>query len=1737
MKRFFGRMAFLFVAFLTLLMPVWAQDVDVFAYEICEGLTIQPSSLYRVYDGYEIVSVMDKNNKDIKAEVRITPPLGVNTYTIHYKKTQTGENFSKPTTVTVLGRPEFVVETNHPEVISGGEVCEGTNITFHVKTKTNPVTWTISGSSVSTQADDFAYQVTESCKINAQSYNNACGAVEKSFLIKMADKPDISAAYPILDTVIKGEYCTDCGWLPDLNRVVKGATGGAVMDYANSTLQWITSQENGFEKIVRPGINRWEVQLHAVMKVSGDKCTNVSATKTYDTNFYIRLDKGVDCRPAVSPVSVPLKPCATTQVRLISPNGGTLLDPTLTSEDADLAGTGAPKAKIPDPSRDIRAWDLVWQNYSGKKNTPVLLVKADYTQNCPLSKQKPTQTFSFTREVATRIDTNYLVYNYEYCPDEVAALEITGDSKKIKSVDVDFVSPSGISGRMQKKDPPSPNSLLSYRTTSAVAESAVGNYSPLTLKASYKVDTASCSFSVKETKVITLNQKNCKMGFEVNTAEGCIGNKNEQYFVLSNKPENFVPDSVVFEPNETFALVPGSWNADFSRFSFQAYYPGADKKEREEGNISATLYYHSGAGAPVVRKTTEGVLKVKTCPPEVRSVTKLTTPVCPGAVVFSQIEFKNSSLDTNRSRVDFIADAGYIKKSKWNISSQGRYFDIQNYLLESIHYRVLITYNQGDSLYSMDTLLVKGNNTIPAFIEVSSECNLIKENDGVTCCNNDVVEITIRSGNTNELLQRIEWKLASGQIAPQLIREEDDPNIKGGKILRYKVTADRQGVYPFRAFSKLQNAKYKQDLGDYVHDDTVHINVREEPHIWLQDTIYACKGSTMDMNDYIDWSVVSSIVTPSSLNYNVNKDDDLFSVKAQLKYSCGSGENPLTENVRIIAEDPVYLDPKLDTSVCPNTLIRFSVATNGRVSWFKRVRLPGGGYSDQDTLCFNEPFYSEAAKPSDLVEKDTILYTVYSESVCPGSHMQIVFRARPHKLPTLRIVDNSVCGSEPVRLEVEYDKTAIDSTRDVAWKVNGKRPASDLITVAPGSSIKVECSVTDQNTGCENRDEITLHAWALPNVRISPKTTGNTLCVKRGVPQTLSSTGADSYIWQLKGSSVTAPGKTFSWQGNQDTVLYVTGTEMSHNCSAKDSVKITFYATHPVAADTIACYGDQLNYSVPQEEGVSYQWYLSDGTPLSCTCATIGFDPYEPSDTGIYILQYTRGECVDSMRVDFSMYRVPQLDFVQDGVFCEGEKLMLEAVTDLSPSEIAQSVFSWYDGTGSELQSGLGGVAYEGADLSVADAGSKIILQLALKKCVYRDTIFIQVDPHTHPAFELAGFYCEGDRLELKAEDQGEGSRYRWYLGSGALAESTSPISVVPALQMTDNADITLVITKGACVDSLTKRLEVRSLPVPDIYVEGGLVEAGTVFFCEGMPISLRSQGLLTTDTMAWYFGGEKLPGSESGSYRIDAAVLSDAGQYDFVVKRNGCNGDSSLYVDVRVMPQIMISDTFLCSGHSLVLDASDSRYPGAAFHWDGLEIDAAVATVTAGGNYRLHLKYRGCENSKVIEVSERPSPHIGFPADTAMCQRDSILLEGPEGMGLYRWQDGSDTRAYLVKEEGGYSLFVENGGCTDFAEIYVKEEFCSNLYFPTAFTPDGDGINDEFGPITTAEADQLVYWLRVFDKNGEVVFSSERLHEKWDGTFKGKMCPPGIYLYRCSAKVRDGSRDLSKSGRVTLIR
>lgn len=89
------------------------------------------------------------------------------------------------------------------------------------------------------------------------------------------------------------------------------------------------------------------------------------------------------------------------------------------------------------------------------------------------------------------------------------------------------------------------------------------------------------------------------------------------------------------------------------------------------------------------------------------------------------------------------------------------------------------------------------------------------------------------------------------------------------------------------------------------------------------------------------------------------------------------------------------------------------------------------------------------------------------------------------------------------------------------------------------------------------------------------------------------------------------------------------------------------------------------------------------------------------------------------------------------------------------------------------------------------------------------------------------------------------------------------------------------------------------------------------------------------------------------------------------------------------------------------------------------------------------------------------------------------------------------------------------------------------NLYFPNAFTPDGDGLNDIFIPVG---ANVTTYEITIFNRWGEIIFQSNNLDSGWDGIYQGRKSPPGAYTYKVQFG-NDESEKTTQSGSFVLLR
>ena len=183
-------------------------------------------------------------------------------------------------------------------------------------------------------------------------------------------------------------------------------------------------------------------------------------------------------------------------------------------------------------------------------------------------------------------------------------------------------------------------------------------------------------------------------------------------------------------------------------------------------------------------------------------------------------------------------------------------------------------------------------------------------------------------------------------------------------------------------------------------------------------------------------------------------------------------------------------------------------------------------------------------------------------------------------------------------------------------------------------------------------------------------------------------------------------------------------------------------------------------------------------------------------------------------------------------------------------------------------------------------------------------------------------------------------------------------------------------------------------------------------------------------------------------------------------------------------------------------------------------------------GNYNVKIEdANGCSaNSSIVKVNSSNKLSITLGNERNICPGVEITLT-PGNFTKYKWQDGSDIPIYKAKLPGLYSVNVtDNKGCTAIAEVKINNQ-CDDIVFPTAFSPNDDKKNDEFGPLGTLLAIND-YNLRIFSRWGQLIFSSNDPFKKWNG----KNDALGTYVWIASYMFNGKPKTVQK-GTILLIK
>lgn len=159
----------------------------------------------------------------------------------------------------------------------------------------------------------------------------------------------------------------------------------------------------------------------------------------------------------------------------------------------------------------------------------------------------------------------------------------------------------------------------------------------------------------------------------------------------------------------------------------------------------------------------------------------------------------------------------------------------------------------------------------------------------------------------------------------------------------------------------------------------------------------------------------------------------------------------------------------------------------------------------------------------------------------------------------------------------------------------------------------------------------------------------------------------------------------------------------------------------------------------------------------------------------------------------------------------------------------------------------------------------------------------------------------------------------------------------------------------------------------------------------------------------------------------------------------------------------------------------------------------------------------------------------LRYSKDTSVC-RNSPLNLYVENAASVHWSIGSNDHVITIYPEENTQIYanVQTMDKVD-TTIYVTiNVFDCELFVPTAFTPNGDGLNDEF--LVHAPMEISNFEMLIFDKMSRSLFQTKEINYGWDGTSQGKPLPPGTYFYVITYRDALNEKHVMK-GQLVLIR
>lgn len=563
------------------------------------------------------------------------------------------------------------------------------------------------------------------------------------------------------------------------------------------------------------------------------------------------------------------------------------------------------------------------------------------------------------------------------------------------------------------------------------------------------------------------------------------------------------------------------------------------------------------------------------------------------------------------------------------------------------------------------------------------------------------------------------------------------------------------------------------------------------------------------------------------------------------------------------------------------------------------------------------------------------------------------------------------------------------------------------------------------------------------------------------------------------------------------------------------------------AADV--CYGSSttLNDQSTIATGsiVNWQWdFDNDGNYNDGTGSSISHNFGIAGSYVVGLLVTSNQGCTATTNQTITVDPVPSVSFSVDEV-CLGNQTELTAITSVSSGQV--SSYAW------ELNgNGLFDDA-SGSDIThqfVSDGNYQIGLLVTTDQGCVNDTFqLVTIAPFPAVIFTFDNA-CQNNAVQFQnlTSNVVGTITYAWTFG----LEGTSTLEH-PSFSFSGAgpAQVRLIgLTSYGCADTLIQTVQVHPSPEADFSATEVCFGQITSFTNETDPKGS------TIESYFWDYGDGNVDIGANPFHQFNAADSSLVTLIAYTT--DGCRDTIQHYVHVWDLPNPVISadsPLFFCEGEDVTLTVNPS---GVSILWSTGEQTQSITVDTTGQYEVLITDDHGCLGQTQILVFSWLLPELTISNDTTVSLGEEVPL-WVSGANFYDWTPATylddPTSASPIsspKESISYSVLgTDLNGCQSSISVDIRVLIDYNLKPVNLFTPNGDGDNERFyiGNIECYSDCAL----KVYNRWGLEVFSSNAYQNDWTGDFNEDKLPDGTYYYVIECDGREERFD----GAVTILR